>query len=228
MLIRKTAAAAILLTLMACAPTVGVQEPTVPAPHATHPPTACVPANGREGQPGCWVIATASIGAPVTPIYWHVYEFPSADEAQRHASETAKVIAAFGRTWLVAVAGREWSAGGGRSLAMVGPLVLLSSVPHTASFMEATFTPGMVSRIHTHPGPEAWVVVEGEQCLETSEGVLRAKAGDAMMVRGGVPMALFGTGTAARRALVLIVHPSNEPLGTPHGNWQPTGACGPM
>ena len=157
--------------------------------------------------------------------YWHVYEFASAQQAQPHARGPARIITAFGRTWLVAVAEREWRSSAGRHLASVGPLNLLSNAPHTASFMEATFTPGMVSRVHTHPGPEAWVVLEGEQCLETSEGVIRARAGDAMMVRGGIPMALFGTGTSVRRALVLILHPASEPLGTPHHIWKPSGAC---
>lgn len=222
---RNISSIALSLLLLACATTAVVHQPTDLTPNASHRPTACQPANGRQGQPGCWVIATSSIGAPTTPLYWHVYEFSSAEQAPGHASEQAKFISAFGRTWLVAVAHREWRASGGRHLASVGPLKLLSSVPHTASFMEATFTPGMASRIHTHPGPEAWVVLEGEQCLETQEGVIRAKAGDAMMVRGGIPMALFGTGTTVRKALVLILHPSTEPLGTPHHQWQPTGAC---
>jgi quercetin dioxygenase-like cupin family protein len=222
--IRKIASIAGSLAVGACAPQPLVGHSTASL-HSSHPPTACQPANGRQGQPGCWVIETAPIGAPTTARYWHVYEFSSPEQAQRQASEKTKIIGAFGRTWLVAVADREWRANGGRHLASVGPLQLLSSVPHTASFMEATFIPGMVSRVHTHPGPEAWVVLEGEQCLETSEGVIRAKAGDAMMVRGGIPMALFGTGSTVRRALVLILHPSSEPLGTPHHEWQPTGAC---
>jgi quercetin dioxygenase-like cupin family protein len=91
--------------------------------------------------------------------------------------------------------------------------------------MEATFTPGMSSRIHTHPGPEAWVVLEGEQCLETPEGVIRGGAGDAMMVRGGLPMQLFGHGPRIRKALVLILHPTGEAVGTTNRQWHPTGAC---
>lgn len=221
----KIASIAIPLAVVGCAPAAVVHEPAALTSHASHAPTACQPANGREGQPGCWVIATAPIGTPTTPVYWHVYEFSSAEQARRHASGAATVVSAFGRTWLLAVADRDWRLSSGRHLASVGPLKLLSAAPHTASFMEATFIPGMVSRVHTHPGPEAWVVLQGEQCLETEEGVIRAKAGDAMMVRGGIPMALFGTGATVRRALVLILHPSSEPLGTPTQAWQPIGAC---
>ena len=224
MSIRKTAWAALPLILAACAPKTTAHHPAALASHPTPKATVCEPAIGREGQPGCWVLATAPLEALTTPLYWHVYEFPSTEQAQHHASETAKVIRAHDRAWLVAVADRQWRVTGGRLVARVGPLTLLSSAPHTASFMEATFTPGMSSRIHTHPGPEAWVVLEGEQCLETPEGVTRGSAGDAMQVRGGIPMQLFG-GTAVRRALVLILHPTAEPLGTPHRDWHPSGAC---
>jgi quercetin dioxygenase-like cupin family protein len=101
----------------------------------------------------------------------------------------------------------------------------MSSLPQTASFMEATFTPGMRSRVHTHAGPEAWVVLEGEQCLETTEGKIRVQAGESMMVRGGIPMALYGIGKGIRRALVLIIHPTGQSLGTTYDGWQPTESC---
>lgn len=195
------------------------QEPN-PSPEAT----ACEPANGREGTPGCWVLATAPVISQPAPVYWHVYELDSAEQAQG-SGQQSRAISAHGRTWLVTVAGQEWKAPSGRHVASVGPLELLSAQPHTASFMEATFTPGMSSRVHTHPGPEAWVVLEGEQCLETPEGVIRGNAGSAMKVRGGIPMQLFGTGTGVRKALVLILHPTGQQLGRPHHHWRPAGTC---
>ena len=192
-------------------------------PHTAGHATACEPANGRQGQPGCWVLATAPVTA-AAPLYWHVYQIASAEQG-RAAGPPSKVIRAFGRTWLVAVAEQHWRSSAGQHVATVGPLQLLSAKPHTASFMEATFTPGMSSRIHTHPGPEAWVVIEGQQCLETPEGVIRGRAGDAMMVRGDLPMQLFGNGTGFRKALVLILHPTGQALGTTNRQWQPSGAC---
>lgn len=193
-------------------------------PHSSGQSTACEPANGRQGQPGCWVVASIPISPSAEPLYWHVYEAQSAAQ-ERRVGQEGQVIRAHGRTWIVAVAGKHWRAPAGRHVASVGPLQLLSAKPHTASLMEATFTRGMASRIHTHPGPEAWVVLEGQQCLETPEGVIRASAGDAMMVRGGIPMQLFGTGKSVRRALVLIVHPTGEALGMTEHDWRPTGAC---
>ena len=38
-----------------------------------------------------------------------------------------------------------------------------------ARLLEAIFPPGMTTRNHSHPGPEAFFVVEGQQCVETAE-----------------------------------------------------------
>lgn len=199
--------------------------PTSPVP-AEQLNVACSPVNGHQGQPGCWTLGSIAIAAPAgTPLYWHVYEFASVAEAQRARDDQSHVIEAYGRIWLRAVTRREWRPRGGRHVASVGPMVRRSALPHTASLMEAMFTPGMRSRVHTHPGPEAWVVLEGEQCLETPERTIRVRAGQSMMVRGGIPMVLYGTGNAVRRALVLIVHPTGQALGTAHHAWQPTQSC---
>ena len=220
---RRTSAFASVLALiptMACSASPAVQPPA--EPHHV----ACIPAVGRQGQPGCWELGSIPISASAeTPLYWHVYEFPSVAKAQQAQDNQSKIIEAYGRVWLEAVTVQSWTARGGRHVATVGPMRALSSLPQTASFMEAMFTPGMRSRVHTHPGPEAWVVLEGEQCLETTEGKIRVQAGESMMVRGGIPMALYGTGKGVRRALVLIIHPTGQPLGTTYNGWQPTESC---
>ena len=74
--------------------------------------------------------------------------------------------------------------------------------------------PGEASAPHTHSGPEAWFVVEGEQCLETPDRAIRVKAGQTAMMDGGAAMRLVGTGTGPRRALVLILHDAAQPATT--------------
>lgn len=199
--------------------------PTLQA-HADPQHVACSPVNGHQGQPGCWELGSIPISASgETPLYWHVYEFPSVAKARQAQDDQSLIIEAYGRVWLEAVTAQQWTAQGGRHVATVGPMQTLSSLPQTASFMEAMFVPGMRSRVHTHPGPEAWVVLEGEQCLETTEGMIRVGAGESMMVRGGIPMALYGTGNGIRRALVLIIHPTGQSLGMTYNGWQPTDSC---
>jgi hypothetical protein len=38
-------------------------------------------------------------------------------------------------------------------------------------------------------------------------------------------MALYGTGKGIRRALVLIIHPTGQSLGTTYDGWHPTESC---
>jgi hypothetical protein len=63
---------------------------------------------------------------------------------------------------------------------------------------------------HRHPGPEAWFLVSGAQCLETPNGLIVASAGGGAMVPDGWPMAIASVGEETRRALVLILHRSSE------------------
>jgi quercetin dioxygenase-like cupin family protein len=213
---------ALAIIAMGASPATSAKLSPHPQPHHV----ACSPVNGHHGQPGCWEIDSIPISAKVgTPLFWHVYEFSTVEKAKQAGDGRSRVVSAYGRVWLEAVADKQWKARGGRHVASVGPMHTISSLPQTASFMEATFTPGMRSRVHTHPGPEAWVVLEGEQCLETTEGKIRVVAGESMMVRGGLPMALYGTGRGIRRALVLIIHPTGQSLGTTYDGWQPTESC---
>jgi hypothetical protein len=63
-------------------------------------------------------------------------------------------------------------------------------------------------------------------CLETPDGMLTQKAGDAgVLVRPGVPMMLTGTGTGPRRSVVLILQDATKPRSTPAADWAPRGLC---
>ena len=72
-----------------------------------------------------------------------------------------------------------------------------------------------------HPGVEAWYTVDGEQCLETPQGKLQQRAGaPGVMVLGGVPMILTGTGTGVRRSLVLILQDAAKPRSMLATDWR--------
>src|SRR4051812_45397177 len=95
-----------------------------------------------------------------------------------------------------------WRAPGGQRLAEIGP-------------------PGPIAGPHTHPGPEAFYVLNGEQCLETPEGKMTTHAGESGIVRGDLPMVLTANGTDQCRSLVLILHDSSHRATTPLDNWTP-------
>jgi hypothetical protein len=174
------------------------------------------------------------------PLYWHIHEFPTrtAAEAARGPRGTAADV--FDRHWLYTIADAEWRPGAGEKIARIGPLDVATNTAYTARYMEAFFPPRGPEPYgdgsgHRHPGPEAWYVVSGAQCLETPNGLIVASAGGGAMVPEGWPMAISSVGAETRRALVLIFHRSDQPFsmavddhrshGAPHSDWKPQGLC---
>ncbi|MEA2724270.1 MAG: hypothetical protein QOH59_2041, partial [Gemmatimonadales bacterium] len=132
------------------------------------------------------------------------------------------------RIWLFTIAEPGWRPASGKRIAFAGPLPLVAADSFAAVYMEGVFRPGMRSPVHRHAGVEAWYTLEGEQCLETPEGKLvqRAEA-PGVMVRGGLPMILTGTGTGVRRSLVLILQDATKPRSMLATDWTPKGLCRP-
>jgi quercetin dioxygenase-like cupin family protein len=185
----------------------------------------CVRDNRDTFSLGCHVVATREVGRLTPEVYWHVDGFADRASAEAAAGPKSVVAEAYGKAWLMTIAAADWRARTGRRLVSVGPLPVDPGRPYTAQFMAATFEPGMHSQIHTHPGPEAWVVLEGAQCLETPEGATALYAGQSAVVRGETPMILTAVGATRRRALALILHESDKPA-TLHGvAWRPKGLC---
>ena len=187
----------------------------------------CVPATERGGRElGCFIVGSVALGKlRGTQQYWYLDRFDSKAAAQKLQSPRSGVIEAAGHVWLFTIGPSGWQAGGGERVAVVGPLRVRSTAEYTAMYMEARFTPGMKSRVHRHPGPEAWYVLEGGQCLETPNGTIVARAGESAVVPEGPPMQLTGTGSGRRSALVLILHDSSQAPIAPASDWTPTGAC---
>jgi mannose-6-phosphate isomerase-like protein (cupin superfamily) len=80
----------------------------------------------------------------------------------------------------------------------------------------------MRTRVHSHPGPEAFYVVEGEQCMETAIDKRLIEAGGAYVVERGPHLQAAPKG---RRNLVLILAPQGQPSVVPGGDWEPSGFC---
>ena len=107
---------------------------------------------------------------------------------------------------------------------MIGPLQLAAAESYSVVLSYAVMRPGDTSRVHTHPGPEAWYVLAGVQCLVTPARAIRARAGETMTVEPNIPMELVVTGTVVRRAFALVIHDATLPRGIP-STWKPSGAC---
>jgi quercetin dioxygenase-like cupin family protein len=188
----------------------------------------CVPASERAGRElGCYIIAHQDVGRlGPAPVFWHLDTFPSRAAAERARGARGVVVEAFERVWLLTIGDGASRTPGGTHVASIGPLPIAAGREHMAQYMEAVFTPGMKSAAHRHGGPEAWYTLSGETCLETPQGTVKGSAnGRHVIVPGGPPMELTATGTETRRALVLILHDSQQPPSSYAPDWTPKGLC---
>jgi quercetin dioxygenase-like cupin family protein len=206
--------------------------PSLMATSAAAQTVSCVPVAQRAGQEfGCFITAREELGAlpKDSALYWHIDAFTTPAAAERaKAAQRSTVVQSLGRSWLFTIAERGWRPASGKRISVVGPLPLVDADAYAAVYMEGVFKPGMHSAVHRHPGVEAWYTVAGEQCLETPQGKIEQRAGaPGMMVRGGEPMMLTGTGASVRRSLVLILQDAAKPRSVLATDWTPAGLCRP-
>src|SRR5215467_10227881 len=194
--------------------------------HMVSQTCAPVPAGEKRPEFGCFVVASSKgLQFDSPAIYWHIRSFPNRAAAEAAKSPSGLVVAEEGKVWLSEFGPKDLAQRGGDAVAVVGPLEMIPAKTYDAEIAYAVLRPGDRSRVHTHPGPEAWYVINGEQCLETPEGTTKAGVGQTMFVRHSVPMELSITGTEVRRSLTLVIHDSSRGWGA-NSEWKPTGACG--
>lgn len=211
-----------LLVLMAASPGVSIAQD-----HHDHLVTQCVDIPPGEQRPdyGCWVVATARhLTFAESSIFWHLRTFPSTEAAETAKTATGVVGEVEGKVWLSDFGPKDMKLVGGETVAVIGPLELPPAKTYDAVFMHAIMRPEDRSRVHVHPGPEAWYMLAGEQCLETPKGVSRASAGETMIVEPNIPMELMIVGKAVRHSLLFVVHDSAQVKSIPV-DWQPSGKC---
>jgi hypothetical protein len=201
------------------------------APLAAAQTEGCEPVAQRAGRAfGCFITAREELGALPrdSALYWHIDAFPTWALAETAKVPRSTVVRSLDRIWLFTIAEAGWRPASGKRIALAGPLPLVDADSFAAVYMEGVFRPGMQSPVHRHAGVEVWYTLEGEQCLETPEGKLVQRAkGPAVMVRGGPPMILTGTGTGVRRSLVLILQDATKPRSMLATDWTPAGLCRP-
>jgi quercetin dioxygenase-like cupin family protein len=187
----------------------------------------CLPVSERTNEIGCWIIANQPVGQlPQRPVFWHLDKFATRAAAEASKDARGTVVQALGKVWLLTISEAGWRPAGGERVAEIGPLVVSPGTKYMAQYMEAIMTPGMKTRIHRHPGPEAWYTESGETCLESPGGKQVGQKGVSVIVPGGQPMKLTVTGKEQRRSLVLILHDASQPATSMATDWTPKGLCG--
>lgn len=177
------------------------------------PSVKCTPDSPeRRGEEGCTILASRPLVAPTTtPTYWHIDRFDSLDAATKAAGPDGVAAEAHGSVWLMRVEGRSEAHHGGHHVAWVGPLALPAGRGYSMRVQSSLLRPGTTTPAHTHPGPEVFYLVAGEQCLETPDKGQRLHAGQTYVLPGGVIHRGRATGSDVRRALALNLHDSAHP-----------------
>jgi quercetin dioxygenase-like cupin family protein len=181
---------------------------------------------GKAPGFGCIVLARKDLGALTrTPLFWYIDVFPTVAAANLAKETGGTVVGSRGKVWLFTIARPGWKSHGHR-VARIGPLPLASAKRYAIEYVEGDFPPGMVTRVHRHPGVEAFYTFAGETCLETPNGRVLQRAGDpGFMVPGGTPMKLTATGTTVRHGFAAVLEDASKPFSTVALDWKPRGLC---
>jgi hypothetical protein len=166
---------------------------------------------------------------PKGTLYLRFENFPTREAAYQVETPVSASLEWAGKVWLLTLGPKGERSRGGAFVTEIGPV---PAIPPAARYVmevnEANLGPEMNSEIgrltHTHPGPEIFYLLTGEQCLETPNGAQRAHAGEGMMAPANTPMALNIMGTSKRDAFFVVIHDSTKP-GVSPSDWQPKGAC---
>ena len=188
-------------------------------------PGGCsAPAAENQDQPGCYLSAELQLASAPPSLYWHIHEASdlatATAEARRHP--WSRVIRSHSRDWLYVLSESSARIDFGIHKSTIGPLALPAGRPTTIRFIESVFPPGMQTRVHAHPGVEAFYVVEGEQCMETPSERIRIPAGGSFIVPGGPHVQ---TSPKGRRNLAMLAVPERAPWMTLETDWKPTEFC---
>jgi len=194
---------------------------------ADHPPDHADQVVGALGNRALAVKQFKSL--PKGVLFLRLENFSTREAAQRAETPASALVEWAGKVWLLTLGPRKERSKGGTLVAEIGPV---PPIPPAAAYAldvnEADFGPDMKAEVaravHTHPGPEIFYLLTGEQCLEVPNGAARARAGEGMVAAANTPMQLNIMGSSKRDAFFVIVRDSTKPRATP-SDWRPKGIC---
>jgi quercetin dioxygenase-like cupin family protein len=191
----------------------------------------CMEDGLKSSDSGCQLLAKMQIARfPEEQLFWYLDRFPTKEAAEARKGKSDLVVEAEGKFWLFSFGPKSAAQKQGQRVATIGPLPLTSTALPRAKSYEivaylAVMPPDMYTRVHIHPGPEAWYVLSGQQCLETPAGVIKTEAGESAVAPPMTPMRLTNNGSSARHALFIVIHDASQPWTIPTDEWKPSGAC---
>jgi len=166
----------------------------------------------RRGEIGCSLVENKALPPGLkAPLVWHIDQFGTDAAAKSAVGPTSIAFAAHGVAWLMTIESTATDHHGGQHVVAVTLPPLPAAERYAMLVMSAYIPPGLTSRFHHHSGIEGFFVVDGQQCLETSDQTYVMNKGATVVVPSGIPMRLVATGSTPRRALAVIVYDASQP-----------------
>lgn len=150
---------------------------------------------------------------PPGPLYWHVENFPALADAKAAAGPLSLAADVEGKVWLFTLGPKGTPTHGGSTVTEIGPMADVSAPEYLLRISHAVASPGAKSGVHTHPGTEAWLVLEGQLSQQTQHGVNVVEAGKTLA--GGPaehPMEVTNSGGEELHWLIMFVVDANKPF----------------
>jgi len=152
---------------------------------------------------------------PDGELYWHVETFPSLDAANAAKGQFSLATEFDGKAWLFTLADRKAAAMGGTPVGAIGPVPRFDAPGFLLRINSATAPVGAKTSIHSHPGPEAFLILSGQLTQRTPHGMHVLNAGATMP---GVPdqaMEVLSTGDEELRELIMFIVDPGRPFAAP-------------
>lgn len=153
---------------------------------------------------------------PSGALFWRIENFASIADARSAAGPHGLAVESRGKAWLFTLGAPGGATAGGAKVAELGPIPRVDASQYLLRINEATGAPGSVTKVHSHPGSEAFYVVAGEQSIRSPAGVMRVTEGKYETGQGAdVAMQVSSTGTVDLHALVMFVVDASRPFSSP-------------
>jgi hypothetical protein len=153
---------------------------------------------------------------PSGPLFWRIENLATLDQAQAAAGPSALAAEISGRVWLFTLGPQGGATPGASKVAEIGPVPPVQATEYLLRINHASGPPGARTPPHSHPGSEAFYVLNGRLGQKTPHGIVRAETGSAMNGHGAdMPMEVFSAGTTDLDQLVMFVVDANRPFSSP-------------
>ncbi len=153
---------------------------------------------------------------PAGDLFWRIETYPSQDAAQAAAGTWSLVAEAAGKVWLFTLGPAGGSTPGSTKVSEVGPIARVTAPQYLLRINEASGPPGSVTPVHSHPGSEAFYVLNGEQSIRGAHGTLVVKAGTPEPGHGAqMAMQVSSSGSTDLQSLVMFVVDATKPFSSP-------------